>query len=79
MNVPGHKRPLHLVIREVGVTAASPLEARRLANALPAALERALARLPAYAPRDGAPRQRPVDRVAAQIASIVAEKLRARP
>jgi hypothetical protein len=71
------KRPLRVAIGEIGITAASPLEARRLADALPAALNRAFARLPTGAPPIVQPRQRRVDRVAAQIARAVAERLEA--
>ena len=71
-------RPLHVTIREIGITAASPLEARRLADALPAAIERAFAR-PAGASPNTPLRHRRVDRVAAQIARTVADRLKARP
>jgi hypothetical protein len=79
MKVSVDARPLRLVIREIGVTAASPLEARRLADTLPAALERAFAPPPTQGPRDVAPPRRVAGRVAARIADLVAERLRARP
>ncbi len=41
-------RPVRVVIQEIGITAASAIDARRVAERLPAALERELARL-----RDG--------------------------
>ena len=71
-------RPIRIAIREIGIAAASPLEARRLADPLPAALDRAFARLTAGARPVVPLRQRPVDRVAAQIARAVAERLEAK-
>ena len=68
-------RRVRVAIREIAIAAASPLEARRLADALPAALDRAFARLTAGAQPVLPLRQRPVDRVAAQIARAVAERL----
>jgi hypothetical protein len=79
MNARVEERPLQVAIREVAIKAASPLAARRLADALPAALERALARLSAPAPPRGVLRQRPADRVAAQVAGTVAANLKAQP
>ena len=68
-------RPLRCSVREIAIAAASPLEARHLADALPAALERALARLRAGAPTVVPIRPRPADQVAAQIVRAIAEKL----
>jgi hypothetical protein len=70
-------RSVRLAIREIGIAAASPLEARRLADAMPAALHRALAQLTAGARPIVSARQRPVDRVAAQIVRVVADRLEA--
>jgi len=72
------KHPLCIAIREIRIAAASSLEARRLADALPAALEHAFAQLPATARRRIAPRQTRIDRVAARIVGAVAEQLEAR-
>jgi hypothetical protein len=66
---------VRIAIREVGITAASPVEARRLVDALPAALERAFARLRAGAPAIAQPRPRPADRVAVMIARAVLRRL----
>jgi hypothetical protein len=71
-------RPVRVAIREIAIAAASPLEARRLADALPAALDRAFARLSAGAERIGPLRQRRVDRVAAEIARAVTARLEAK-
>ena len=76
MSAPGvSARPVRVVIRRVGIAAASPLEARRLADALPRALERAFA-----PPGDGtaasAPsRLRAAERVAAEVKAIVTARL----
>jgi len=70
---------VRVAIRAIGVTAASPLAARRLADALPAALERAFARLLAQAPDTLALRSSAADRIAAQVANTLAKRLRARP
>jgi hypothetical protein len=70
-------RPARVAIGEIAIAAASPLEARRLADALPAALERAFARLAAHPSLVVPLRQRAADRVAAQIAKKVFERLEA--
>ena len=70
-------RPVRVAIGEIAIAAASPLEARRLADALPAALERAFAQLAAPTPQ-AAPRQRAADRAAAEITRAVVERLEAR-
>jgi hypothetical protein len=72
------QRPLRVVIRQIGIAAASPLEARRLADALPAALERAFARARAGAPPGPARRPGRIDRVAAEIVRAAAERVGAR-
>jgi hypothetical protein len=75
MSAAREARPVRVAIREIGLTAVSPLEARRLADALPVALERALAQLQSGA-QGAAPRQqRAADRVAAEIARTVAERM----
>lgn len=63
--------PIRLAIDRVTVSAASGLDARRLADALPGALERALsgaAARPGFAS--------PAEQAAAQIAAAVRERLR---
>jgi len=75
--LPDQGRPVHLAIRQIGIVAASPLQARRLADALPAALERALARQ-SVSPGPVL-RQQPAERVAAQIAEVIRERIRTRP
>lgn len=62
--------PLRLAIGRITVSAASGLDARRLADALPGALERALA---SPAPGPGFPS--PAEQAAAQIAAAVRERL----
>lgn len=57
-------RAIHLKIGEVVLTAASPTEARRLADALPGALRRALE---GGAPSAGRRSSRSVDGVADQV------------
>lgn len=75
MSLPAN-RPVRVNIREIAVSAASPLEARRLADRLPAALERALARLASGAP--GLRRPSGADRVAEQVAAAIAGRLEGR-
>jgi hypothetical protein len=70
---------LHLAIREIGITATSPIEARRLADALPLALERAFRRLENGGEAVAPPRPRPADRVAADIARAVVRRLERGP
>lgn len=69
-------RPVHIAIRQLRVTGASSLDARRLADALPAALDRAMGRL-----ADGGAataRPGPADRAADQIAHAIAQRLERR-
>jgi hypothetical protein len=64
-------RPTRVSIGEIAVRGASAIEARRLADALPAALERALSgRNHTWL------RPSPADRVAAQIVEAMAEHVR---
>jgi len=68
-------RPLKVAIDRITVAAASGLDARRLADSLPGALERALANLasgrePARGPAS------PAEQAAAAIAAEVGERLR---
>jgi len=64
-------RPVRLRIGQLTISAASRIEARRLADALPAALERALSSgHPVRPPR------RPGERVAAQLAELIAAQVR---
>jgi hypothetical protein len=65
-------RPVWLRIGRLTVTGASGIEARRLADLLPAALERALSSGP-----PAPPPRRSGDRVAAQLAHLIAERVRA--
>ena len=68
-------RPVRIVIRRIGITAASPLEARRLADALPRALEGAFARI-GDGVTIGAPSSaRAAERVAADVAAAVSARL----
>jgi hypothetical protein len=69
--------PVRIAIREIAVTARSPLEARRLADALPAALERAFARQRAGAPEPRRPRA--ADKAAAEVVRAVAQRLERAP
>ncbi len=69
-------RPVHISIGQLRVTGASSLDARRLADALPAALDRAMTRLAAGAPP--MPRVGAADRVADQIVQAVAQQLERR-
>jgi hypothetical protein len=71
-------RPLRVVIREIKIAAASPIEGRRLADALPAALERAFVRARTNAPPALAPRQGRIDRVATEIVRAVARQAEGR-
>lgn len=68
-------RPVRVVIRNLRITAASPLEARRLADVMTPALERVLRRMV-----DGTPGvergKHPADGVAAQIADVIEARLR---
>jgi hypothetical protein len=67
--------PLRLAIDRITVSAASGLDARRLADALPGALERALAnRASGAVPRSGLPS--PAEQAAMQIAAAISERLR---
>jgi len=70
---------VRLAIREIGITAPSALEARRLADALPSALDRALLRVKAGASAVAPPRPRPADRVAAEIVRAVVQRLEKGP
>jgi hypothetical protein len=73
------QRPLRIVVREIGITAASPLEAQRLADALPPALERAFARARSGASPGLGRRPGRIDRVAAAIVRTVEERVGPRP
>ncbi|HEX9932274.1 MAG TPA: hypothetical protein VGB08_05480 [Allosphingosinicella sp.] len=72
-------RPLHVAIRRISVSAASVVEARRLGDALPQAIERALAPVLAGQPAPVAAPARSLsaaDQAAATIAEAVAARLR---
>ena len=70
-------QPLRIEIGRIRVSAASGLEARRLGDALPAAIERALsAMIEGTPPASGRPLG-PADEAAARIAQTVGERLKA--
>lgn len=70
--------PLRVAIGRISVGAASGLDARRLADALPGAIERALGRLAADggAPTPPGRTAAAADRVAAEVAAIVDARMR---
>jgi hypothetical protein len=70
--------PVRIVIGEISISAASSLEARRLADALPAALERAFVQFERSAVDVLPRRPRPADRVAAQVVRAVRGQLERR-
>ena len=76
-SVTRESRPARVAIGAIEIRAASALEARRLADALPAALDRAFAR-PGAGAQAAPRRQRPADRVAAEIARAVEQRLEGR-
>lgn len=61
-------RPVRVQVRGVSIHAASGIDARRLADALPAAIDRALSGMPLG--------DRPADRVAAQLRDAIAERMK---
>ena len=67
-------RPVRLTIDRITVSAASGLEARRLADALPGALEQAMRRTIAGA-EAGPALVSPAERAAAEVAAAVAQRL----
>jgi len=66
-------RAVRVMIRNVSITATSPIEARRMADGMSEALERAFARLRATPHQEELGHQRPIDDVAGQISKAVAE------
>lgn len=72
-------QPVRVAIRHVAIRAASGIEARRIADGLGRALERALrSELTGDAGR-GAPRpRRPVDRAAHELAAVIAARVQDR-
>lgn len=76
MSVRVGDRAVRVAIRDVRIAAASGIDARCLADALPAALARELTRLRVDAPGRLDRRARPVDRAAARITDAIAERLR---
>ena len=69
-------RSVRVRIRSIGIRAGSALEARRLADGIGPALERALERVDAG---EGAPRRRrasPAEHAAAQVAAAVVQHMR---
>jgi hypothetical protein len=72
-------RPVRVAIDRISVSAASGLEARRLGDALPAAIERALAGMLAGAPAPAAGRPLSLaEQAAAEVAAIVGARMRDR-
>ena len=69
-------RPVRVAIGRISVSADSGLEARRLGDALPAAIERALAGMIAGTPPPSGRPPPAADRAAAQVAEIVAGRMR---
>jgi hypothetical protein len=69
-------RPLRVAIDRISVSAASGLEGRRLGDALPAAIERALAGMMAGEPPATARPLTAADEAAARIAEVVGARLR---
>lgn len=69
-------RRVRVVIRNVGITAATAIDARRMADAIAPSLERAFAQLRGDAPPQSTRCQRSVDRVASQVTNAVAGRLR---
>lgn len=69
-------QPLRVAIGRIKVSAASGLEARRLGDALPAAIERALAAMIEGAPPASGRPLGPADEAAARIAQAVGARLR---
>lgn len=68
-------RSVRIVIRRIGITAASPLEARRLADALPCALDGALTRISEGVTVAAPSHARAAERVAAAVAAAVSARL----
>ncbi|HEX8655336.1 MAG TPA: hypothetical protein VF693_08965 [Allosphingosinicella sp.] len=69
-------RPLRVAIDRISVGAASRLEAYRLGDALPAAIERALAAMMAGAPPATGRPLAAADEAAARIAEVVGARMR---
>jgi hypothetical protein len=69
------RRPVRIVIRRIGITAASSLEARRLADALPRALEGAFARIGDGVTLGAPARALAAERVAAEVAAAVSARI----
>jgi hypothetical protein len=72
-------RRVRVVIRDLHIAAASAIEARRVADTMPAALEHEFTRLRTNSAGPLSRRERPVDRVASRISEVVTERLRAKP
>jgi len=70
------RRPVRVAIDRISVSAASGLEARRLGDALPAAIERALAGLIAGTPPTAGRPLGAADEAAARVAEVVAARMR---
>jgi hypothetical protein len=77
----GADRPARLVIRRVEIHGTSSIDARRLADALVPAIERAFAHdaepaIPSVRSRAAGPERRAADRAADGIATAVADRVR---
>ena len=79
MSVTVGDRAVRVAIREVRIAAASSIDARRLADAMPAALERELSGLRARKTVPFDRRAHPVDRVAREISNAIVDRLRTAP
>lgn len=69
-------RPVRVVIRRAVISGASSIDARRMADAIPAALEHAFERLRDARPAIVNRRSTAAERAARKIADVVAERLR---
>lgn len=69
-------QPVRIAIDRIRVSGASGLEARRLGDALPAAIERALSAMIAGTPRPTGRPLAPADEAAARVAEIVGARMR---
>lgn len=69
-------QPVRVAIDRIRIRAASGLEARRLGDALPAAIERALSAMIAGAPPPAGHPLAPADEAAARVAEIVGARIR---
>jgi hypothetical protein len=69
-------RDVRVVIRNLRITAASAIDARRTADAIASSLEGAFVRLRGSAPPEPVRSRRAADRIASRIAEAAADRLR---